>query len=221
MNYQKHYDNLINRAKTRILNTYTEKHHIIPKCMGGDDNKDNLVNLTPEEHYVAHQLLVKIYPLEEKLIYALRMMCMAGNGKTKRTNKEYGWIRQLWAKTSSENQKGKIFSHTEETKQKIAEVQREQYASGDRIPGMLGKHHTEERNKNLSEKMKGKRTTQNTRKGQQNSEEHRKKISESKKGVKRENFTPHNKGVPMSDEQKKKISETKRLNRLKKLGAPN
>ena len=69
--------------------------------------------------------------------------------------------------------------------------------------------------------MKGKRTTLRTREGQKNSEEHRRKISESKKGVKRDNFTPHNKGVPMSEEQKKKISETKRLNKLTKLGESN
>jgi len=210
MNYQKHYDNLINRAKNRILDSYTEKHHIIPRCMGGLDIKENLVDLTPEEHYVAHQFLVKIYPLEKKLVYALRMMCMAGNGKTKRTNKEYAWVRKVWAIVSSESQKGKTFSHTEETKQKISEAQI------GRPSGMLGKHHTEERNKKLSEKMKGKRTTLKTREGQKNSEEHRRKISESKKGKKRENFIPHNKGVPMSEEQKRKISETKRLKKLSK-----
>jgi hypothetical protein len=90
-----------------------------------------------------------------------------------------------------------------------------------RPSGMLGKHHTEERNKELSERFKGKRTTLKTREGQINSDEHRRKISESKKGVKRENFIPHNKGIPMSDEQKKKISETKRLNRLAKEGGSN
>lgn len=213
MNYQLHYNNLINRAKNRILESYSESHHIIPKCIGGSNDKSNLVDLTPEEHYVAHQLLVKIYSEEKSLVYALRMMCMAGNGKTKRTNKEYGWVRKLWRKTSSENQRGRPGKpHTQETKQKISKMQI------GRPSGMLGKHHTEERNKNLSEKMKGKRTTLATRKGQVNSDEHRKKISDSKKGIKRENFTPHNKGVPMSDEQKKKISETKKLNRLAKSG---
>lgn len=213
MNYQKHYDILINRARGRILNSYVESHHIIPKCVGGTNAKSNLVDLTPEEHYVAHQLLVKIYHNEQKLVYALRMMCMAGNGKVKRRNKEYAWVRKIWRKTSSESQVGKPRKpHTEESKRKISEIQI------GRPSGMRGKHHTEERNKSLSEKMKGKRTTLKTREGQINSEEHRRKISESKKGVKRDNFTPHNKGVPMSEEQKKKISETKRLNKLSKSG---
>ena len=60
MNYQKIYNKLINRAKNRNIMGYVEKHHIIPKCLGGEDCKTNLVNLTPEEHYLAHQLLVKI-----------------------------------------------------------------------------------------------------------------------------------------------------------------
>lgn len=216
MNYHLHYNNLVNRAKNRKLSSYTELHHVVPKCIGGTNDKSNLVNLTPEEHYVAHQLLVKMYPAQQKLVYALRMMCMVGNGKTKRTNKEYAWVRKLWKETSSKNQKGiprKL--HTEETKRKISEIQK------GRPSGMLGKHHTEERNKNLSEKMKGSRTTFRTREGQKNSEDHRRKISESKKGVKRDNFTPHNKGVPMSEEQKKKISETKRLNKLAKIGGSN
>lgn len=58
MNYQQHYNNLINRSKNRFLDIYTDTHHIVPKCMGGNDDAANLAELTPEEHYVAHQLLV-------------------------------------------------------------------------------------------------------------------------------------------------------------------
>jgi hypothetical protein len=217
MNYQEHYNKLITRAKNRTLDGYAEKHHIIPKCLGGSNDINNIAILTAEEHFVAHQLLVKIYPNCHKLVYALRMMCSAGNGKSKRTNKEYKWIRKLWKETSSNNQKNIPRNlHTEETKIKISKIQKEQYSSGERIPGMLGKYHTEERNKNLSKKMKGVRTTLKTRKGQINTEEHKRKISESKKGIKRENFIPHNKGIPMSEEQKRKISETKQVNRLLK-----
>lgn len=94
MNYKKIYYNIINRAKTRVpLIGYLESHHIIPKCLGGNNNKDNLVDLTPEEHYVCHQLLVKIYPNNRSLLYAATMMC----GKSpynKRNNKLYGWIKK-------------------------------------------------------------------------------------------------------------------------------
>ncbi|XAO17074.1 homing endonuclease [Escherichia phage FL23] len=60
MNYEKIYNSLIDRARNRALTGYKERHHIIPKCLGGSNDASNLVDLTPEEHYVAHQLLVKI-----------------------------------------------------------------------------------------------------------------------------------------------------------------
>lgn len=95
MNYSKHYYTLINRAKARILEGYVEKHHILPKCLGGTDDINNLVLLTPEEHFVAHQLLVKMYPDNAKLIYAARMMCV-GSKNHKRNNKLYAWLKRKY-----------------------------------------------------------------------------------------------------------------------------
>ena len=89
MNYQKIYNDLIDRGKNRILECYSEAHHIIPRCMGGSDKPENLVELTPEEHYLAHQLLVKIYPSNEKLIFAAMTMTRGRKG-----NKVYGWLRK-------------------------------------------------------------------------------------------------------------------------------
>jgi len=101
MNYQLHYDKLIDRAKHRVLESYSERHHIIPRCMGGSDDLDNLVNLTPEEHYVAHQLLVKIFPNNAKLINAAIMMI-----PNRPSNKLYGWLRKKFAENQSINQTG-------------------------------------------------------------------------------------------------------------------
>ena len=42
MNYQKHYDTLIARGQRTLIHGYRENHHIIPKCMGGSNNKENL-----------------------------------------------------------------------------------------------------------------------------------------------------------------------------------
>mgnify|MGYP006279505969 CR=1 FL=1 len=95
MNYSKHYKLLIERAKTRQLNGYFEKHHIVPRCLGGTNDPDNLVSLTPEEHYVAHQLLVKMYPDNEKLVYAAIMM-IPSNTTTCRNNKCYGWVKKKY-----------------------------------------------------------------------------------------------------------------------------
>lgn len=93
MNYEKHYNLLIERAKSRKITDYVERHHIVPRCMGGTNAKSNLVNLTPEEHYVAHQLLVKIHPNNDSLVYAANKMTVSSK-YTKRNNKRYGWLKR-------------------------------------------------------------------------------------------------------------------------------
>jgi hypothetical protein len=57
--YKRIYDQLCERALGRVLVEYTEKHHVIPKSLGGLNTKDNLVRLTAREHYVAHLCLVR------------------------------------------------------------------------------------------------------------------------------------------------------------------
>ena len=62
MNYSKIYDALITDAKENPKpDEYKESHHIVPRCMGGDDSNDNLVKLTARQHYLAHWLLYKMY----------------------------------------------------------------------------------------------------------------------------------------------------------------
>jgi len=79
MNYQNIYSQIIERAKNRVLEGYREKHHIIPKCLGGDNNKNNLVELTAREHFLCHRLLCEIYPNNNKLWYALWLMVVGKN----------------------------------------------------------------------------------------------------------------------------------------------
>lgn len=69
--------------------------------MGGDDDKNNLVRLSPEEHYVAHQLLHRMYPHHKGLLLAVSMMSYGRSN-----NKLYGWIRRKLAKVMSEGQEG-------------------------------------------------------------------------------------------------------------------
>jgi len=46
--------------------------------MGGSDDKSNLVDLTPEEHFLAHQLLLKIHRHgEPQLEPSWRMLAMS------------------------------------------------------------------------------------------------------------------------------------------------
>lgn len=74
MNYKKIYDQIIDRAKNRSLTEYCEKHHIIPKCMGGSDDSNNIVKLTAREHFLCHWILHELYPNDYKLTYAFDKM---------------------------------------------------------------------------------------------------------------------------------------------------
>lgn len=41
--------------------TYFERHHVMPKSLGGGDEPENIIRLTPEDHFFAHLLLSKIH----------------------------------------------------------------------------------------------------------------------------------------------------------------
>jgi hypothetical protein len=99
VDYAKHYEKLMERARNRVLEGYVEVHHVLPRCLGGTDDLGNRVPLTPEEHYLAHQLLCKMYPHVTGLVYAL--IAMSGNPWGKRNNKLYGWIRRRAAIATS------------------------------------------------------------------------------------------------------------------------
>ncbi len=112
MDYTKQYNLLISKAKNRsILKTeYKEKHHIIPKALGGNNDKENLVELFVEEHYTAHLLLAKIHG--GSMWFAVQMM----GGRI--GNKCHKWIREKAAETKIGVPRSK------ETRQKISDAKK-------------------------------------------------------------------------------------------------
>jgi len=112
MDYFKHYNILMERARHRQLDCYCESHHILPICMGGEGTEEVL--LLPEEHFVAHQLLVKMYPHNHKLIYA-------ANTQGNTNNKQYGWIKRRQAELMKGNKLSVGYKHSEEFKKKMSE----------------------------------------------------------------------------------------------------
>lgn len=108
MNYQTIYNKLIARALSRKPNIeeYYESHHIIPRCLGGNDDRLNLANLTAREHFIAHLCLVKIYPGNGALVRAAVMMA-CGNAQQKRSaNRIYEWLRKKHSVAMQESQSG-------------------------------------------------------------------------------------------------------------------
>ena len=63
MDYRRIYSEFIvdRRTKEPAVEGYTERHHIVPKSLGGTDEPANLIRLTAEDHFFAHLLLAKIH----------------------------------------------------------------------------------------------------------------------------------------------------------------
>ena len=110
MDYQRIYDQIIDRAKKegRLYgkDVYYERHHIIPKCVGGEGKTHqwrthpNIVLLTAREHFICHQLLCQIYPNESKLKFALWAMSnqKTDNRDYKIGNRQYERMKQEYVK---------------------------------------------------------------------------------------------------------------------------
>lgn len=111
----------MHRATTLVPTGYSERHHIRPRCLDGDNTPSNIVRLTPEEHYIAHQLLVKMYPGNIKILWAAVAMT---NGTTKqsRRNKLYGWLRRQLAARLSEKFKGHSVSAESRAKMSASQL---------------------------------------------------------------------------------------------------
>jgi len=78
--YTKTYFNIIRSRQT--LNrckkdSYYESHHIIPRCLGGDNKKTNLVLLTAKEHYICHLLLIKMTEGKARSKMCLGLKCLS------------------------------------------------------------------------------------------------------------------------------------------------
>jgi hypothetical protein len=196
MNYTKIYNNLIDTLKNRIPTEgiYYERHHIVPKCLGGNNSKENLILLSAREHYIAHQLLCKIYPTHQGLAFACRSMTTGTNGN-RITNREYEWIKthhskrmiEKYANKSNHPMYGK--KHTLETKNKLrskalgrthSEESKEKIKRGVRL------NHIKFIGIPLSEERKHKISIANT--GKKRSDEDRKKRSEHYSGSGNPNY---------------------------------
>lgn len=124
MNYNRLYDMIIERAMSRAKTEkleFCEIHHIIPKCMGGTDEKSNLVALSLREHFLAHWLLHKIHPTSAKLLYAWNSFCM-NNGSRTATSHLYEYARRKFVKAMKELKYTNPDSHQRKIESVIGKV---------------------------------------------------------------------------------------------------
>lgn len=210
MDYKKLYDTIINKAKSlnrkKSDDVYYEAHHIIPKCLGGSDEDENLVLLTAREHYLCHKILFRLYPNNTKLAFAYQCMIYLkkDDRKIKLSSRDYEELRNYVCNNlKGENHPMFGRKHTEESKLKNSKSK-------------TGQKHKEESKKKISLKNKGenhpmfgrehtdesKLKNRNSHIGKRHSVERILKISESHKGEKNHFF-----GKKHTEESKRKMVE--------------
>lgn len=124
MDYFKTYNSLIENRRQLRKSKKTkgyELHHILPKCLGGDDTEENLVSLTIREHYIAHWLLIKMYPDEPKLYYAFLCMLRNPHGYRVLPSRMYETIKSNFSKFRTWRCKEENPMHQDSARRKISE----------------------------------------------------------------------------------------------------
>jgi hypothetical protein len=168
------------------MTIYTHIHHIVPRHIGGDDSPENLIELTVEDHAIAHRHLYKMYGRWEDKVAWLGLSGQIDNQEI---------IRMKISETNKGNTNLLGYKHSEESLRKISKAAKGRKLSAEtrRKLSEAGKNRkpiSEESRRKISEAKRGRKL----------SEEHRRKISEAKKG--------HNLGYKRSEETRRKISET-------------
>lgn len=162
--YTRIYNTIIERAKSRSLSCYTEKHHIIPRSLGGSDNDENLVSLTAREHLICHLLLTKITQgqYREKMLYAVQSMTMKSRTTkhrcTKINSRIYESIKKELSTIRSSKMSGKTYEEQmgkDRAKRKKASISK---AHSKENNPFWGKKHTAESRKLISENQRGEKS---------------------------------------------------------------
>lgn len=117
MNNKKVYDQLITKAiseeRSKNQGIYYELHHILPKSLGGTDQRDNMVLLTAREHFLAHWLLFRIHtgPCKHKMAHAFFRMCSYSyNQERVKNSRLYEYAKRAKSEATSVQFKGKKLS---------------------------------------------------------------------------------------------------------------
>jgi hypothetical protein len=214
MDYKSTYQKLIETRKVltrkKSLGVY-ENHHILPKSLGGCNDKDNLVLLTPKEHFIAHLLLFKMHEgsNKAKMAYALFKMCSKNkNQKRSVTSRQYEYAKkQMSLVCRGEN--NPIFGTNPFTSEQIEEIRKRQSGATNSMHGKKPWNYGLKTG-NLSEEHKEKISIGNT--GKRKTDETKRKISAAHAGKKktdahRKKLSLANTGKKLSDEARRKISE--------------
>lgn len=106
--YTKCYFRIIDWFRTNQYSGYTENHHIIPKCLGGDNSKINKIRLSARAHFVCHKLLIRMVngQAKYKMLEAVAIFSNNKKRKLKLNSRDISLIREANAIASKDRNKG-------------------------------------------------------------------------------------------------------------------
>ena len=110
------------RAKNQILSGYCERHHILPKCLGGSNDPANLVRLTAREHFICHLLLTRMVAdtkLRSKLVFAAWQQSRSCKAHHHINNRIYDALRRALSETYTSRKRQPF---TEECRQNMSKA---------------------------------------------------------------------------------------------------
>ena len=151
------YLKFIDSLKSQAIEGYSEKHHIVPRSMGGADYKDNLIALTPRQHFVAHWMLWKAFGGNMGRAFFM----MSNFGKYGKVNsRTYGKARDDYSKEASIQRKGqKMPPFSDEHREKLKQAKLGKKLSAEHIEKVrqasIGRTYSEETRRKVSESKKG------------------------------------------------------------------
>lgn len=212
--YTKWYYGIIESAKSRQLVGYRERHHIIPKSLGGSNDQNNLVSLTAREHFVCHLLLPKMVS-EKKHLTSVRFALAkfrqynANQERTILNSWEFAQVRKAHSLAARDSMLGRVLPpRSAEHRAKLSKAHKGKPSPlRGRVGCTAGHTLTEEHKKKIGDAQRGKkmnlsdverhRRSEHLKKFRQSragavlSDKTRKKISNACQGR-----SPYNKGLP-------------------------
>ena len=102
MNYARIYQDFISDRQNKQPSKpdYFERHHIVPKSLGGTNEKTNLIRLTPEDHFFAHLLLAKIHGGKLWAPIAFMVGGVLNCYRPTTSRKKYAWLSKELSKSN-------------------------------------------------------------------------------------------------------------------------
>lgn len=207
-----------------------ERHHVLPRSLGGTNKKTNITRLTAREHFICHLLLTKFTTGEakKKMIFAARYMLVTRRG-LKVTSRKYDRLRTEHRLLASASLRGRVFSPETIAKMSESQKKNQKRLTIGATPFSIGYVKSNEHCANISKGKLGKSTKWST-------PENRQAVSKALTGLKKSTEhianmikaqrgrPAHNKGkpsprrgIPLSEETRGKMRKPKNEEMKRKL----